>query len=284
MAVVAFGRFIVGAFHVHDPTFVAAAFDLVASFFTLYLLYRLSVDFPSRGLLTQNQRLLTITLFLAIIQFPLAWVVPFQRLETLPTALYLAISLFCFAKSRTNRLWLLLVPIAALGQSFVRADVPFSFGLAIILVALSESFGKNSRFHREELGTGVLVLLLAGAAQVYLQFIRFPHLSYQPGTSVIQLRSNLTFHVFSNFTIALLPFLLFSAFLIIKRPKLDIIDKLVLASSVLYLPLWFTVGVISEVRIYVPFLFALSMVAAKVFASYANGSGLRDQFSTFPTH
>src|SRR5580704_18905616 len=35
MAVVAFGRFIVGAFHVHDPTFVAAAFDLVASFFTL---------------------------------------------------------------------------------------------------------------------------------------------------------------------------------------------------------------------------------------------------------
>jgi hypothetical protein len=68
--------------------------------------------------------------------------------------------------------------------------------------------------------------------------------------------------------IAMLPFLLFSAFLIVKRPRLDAIDRLVLMSSALYLPVWLTVGIIDEVRVYVPFLFALSMVAAKVSAPF----------------
>jgi hypothetical protein len=69
-----------------------------------------------------------------------------------------------------------------------------------------------------------------------------------------------------------LPFLLFSIVLIVKRPPLNLMDKVVIVSSILYLPLWITVGSVSEVRIYVPFLFALSMVVAKVSASFLSSN------------
>jgi hypothetical protein len=268
LAVPALERFLASAFHVHDPAFVAAAVDLVAAFFTLFLLYRLSVDLPSERLATPNERLLTIALFLAVIQFPIAWVIPWQHLETLPTALYLAISLFCFASSKKNKLWCLPILAATVWQAFVRADVPFIFGVAMVLTGLWESRKKGFANQRFEVALGALVVFLAGAIQSYLQFVRYPHLSYRPGTAVVQFIFNLSLHNLTSFMIAMLPFLLFSAFLIVKRPRLDSIDRLVLMSSALYLPVWLTVGIIDEVRVYVPFLFALSMVAAKVSAPF----------------
>jgi hypothetical protein len=268
VAIPALGKLIVRTFHVQDATYVAATFDLVAAFFTFFLLYRLSVDFLSDRLTTPNERLVTIILFLAIIQFPISWVVPAQRPETLPTALYLAISLFCLAKSKTNKLWLLPVLVATLGQAFVRADVPFVFGVAMLLVSLWSSREDGLASHRTEVLISALVVFISGAVQAYLQFIRYPHLIYPRAAKIIQFGLNFNLHKLSTFTIALLPFFLFAVFLIVKRPKLDTIDRLVLVSSALYLPVWFTVGVIAEVRIYVPFLFALSMVAAKVSAPF----------------
>jgi hypothetical protein len=268
VAIPALGKFTVRTFHVQDATYVAAAFDLVAAFFSLFLLYRLSVDFLPEQLTTPNGRLLTIVLFLAIIQFPIPWIIPAQRPETLPTALYLANSLFCLASSKTNKLWLLPVLIATLVQAFVRADVPFIFGVAMLLVSLWDSRKDGFASHRAEFFTSTLVVFISGAVQAYLQFIRYPHLSYTPRTNVVQFGPNLNLHKLSIFMIALLPFFLFVVFLIVKRPKLDSIDRLVLASAALYLPVWFTVGVIAEVRIYVPFLFALSMVTAKVSAPF----------------
>ncbi len=268
VAIPALGKFMVRTFHIQDATYVAAAFDLVAAFFTLFLLYRLSVDFLPEQLTTPNGRLLTIVLFLAIIQFPISWVVPAQRPETLPTALYLAISLFCFASSKTNKLWLLPLLVTTLGQAFVRADVPIILGIAMFLVSLWDSREDGLASHRAYIFTSAGVIFISGAVQAYLQFIRYPHLCYTPGTKVVQFGLNLNIHKLSIFMIALLPFVLFAIFLIMKRPKLDSIDRLVLVSSALYLPVWFTVGVIAEVRICVPFLFALGMVAAKVSAPF----------------
>jgi hypothetical protein len=268
VGVTALGKFMVRTFHVQDAGYVAAAFDLVAAFFSLSLLYRLSVDFSPERPTAPGDRLLIIIFFLAILQFPIPWIIPWQRPETLPTALYLALSLFCLAKSKMNRLWLLPVMVATLGQAFVRADVPFIFGVAMLLVSLWDSHENGLTSHRVEILTSGLVIFISGAVQAYLQFIRYPHLSYIPGTNVVQFGPNLNLHKLFIFMIALLPFLLFAVLLIVKRPKLDFIDRLVLVSSALYLPMWFTVGVIAEVRIYVPFLFALSMVTAKVSAPF----------------
>jgi hypothetical protein len=114
---------------------------------------------------------------------------------------------------------------------------------------------------------GGLVMVISGTIQAYLQFVRLPHLGHPPNTKIVQFTSNLTIHNLEVFTIALLPYLVFLVFWIIKRAALNHIETAVVVSSVLYLPLWFTVGVISEVRIYVPFLLALSMVVARVSAT-----------------
>jgi hypothetical protein len=261
-------RFVAGAFHIHDPTYVAAAFDLVVGFLSLYLFYLLTVNLLPENTTTPKDRALTILFFLAMIQFPLAWVVPSQRPETLPSALYLAVSLFSLANIKTNTRWFLLVLVAALCQAFVRADVPFVFGIAVILVGLWSGFKQGFEASRRQIVAGSLVVLISGSIQAYLQFIRYPHLSYPPDTRVIQLPLNLVPHRLGVFTIALLPFLLFFIFLIIKRAALTALDKVVIVSSALYLPAWFTVGFVSEVRIYVPFLLALSMVVARVSATF----------------
>jgi hypothetical protein len=113
-----------------------------------------------------------------------------------------------------------------------------------------------------------LVAVVAAGVQMYLQFIRFPHLAYPPGTAVVQLSNNLHPHNLWPFGIALLPFLLLGAFLIYRRPPLRSIDVLAVAVAAMYLPLWFTVGRSAEVRIFVPFLMVLCMVAARVFGGY----------------
>jgi hypothetical protein len=275
-AIPALIRFTAGIFHIHDFGWAAALSDFVAGFLSLYLLYLLTVNFSSGKPSTPKDRALRILFFLAIIQFPIAWVVPWQRPETLPSALYLAISLFSLARAGTNRLWLLAILVATLWQAFVRADVPFVFGVAIVLVGLWTGTRKGFQVSHTYIFAGGLVALISGAIQAYMQFIRYPHLDYPPGFKVVQLRANLVPHNLEILTIALLPFIAFFVFLIVKRPALNALDTVVIASSVLYLPLWFSVGSIAEVRIFVPFLLALSMVVARVSASYISRESSSD--------
>ncbi len=252
-------RFISQTFHISDRTNILAASDLVAGFLALYLFYCL-INYAEPA--NPKDRAWRILLFLALIQFPLAWVVYMQRPETLPSALYLAICLFALVKSTTNTLWLLPVLVASLCQAFLRADVAFIFGIGIILAGLSTSMKEGLRINRARIAAGGLIVLIAGTVQSYLQFIRYPNLTYTPGTKVIQIAGNLTLHNLRIFLIALFPFLAFFLILMLKRPRLNFLEKVVILSSALYMALWFTVGVVSEVRIFVPFLFALSMVMA----------------------
>lgn len=261
-------RLVADIFHVKDRGYVAAAFDLITSFLALYLFYWLSVSvIPERPKIPKD-RLLFILFFLAIIQFPLAWVVFRLRPETLPSTLFLAVSLLSITKMKRNKVWSLVLLIAAFCQAFVRADVPLVFGIALLSVGLWNGFQGGRGADAFQTLTGGLVALISGSVQVYLQFIRLPHLSYPPDAKVIRLTSNLQIHNLEVFTIALLPYFCFFVFWIIKRPALNYVETVVIVSSALYLPLWFTLGEISEVRIYVPFLLALSMVVARVSASF----------------
>lgn len=265
------GQLLVKALGVKDPSVVAAALDFVFAFCALFLFYRLAVDHLSLADSKTKRRLLAVAFFLVAVQFPIAWIVPWQRPETLPTTLFLAIALSCLTRARRGAIWSVLFLIAVACQGFVRADVPFVFGAAILSLSL---FGKTL----EEFGSrsfnllmGVCTMLIAGGAQVYLQLVRYPHLTYWPGNDVIQLRANLHLHGLSNCIFALLPFLLLAGALIVKRIPLGAVEALIAASSVFYLLLWFTVGSVAEVRLYVPFLMALCVVAARTLsASFAN--------------
>jgi hypothetical protein len=77
----------------------------------------------------------------------------------------------------------------------------------------------------------------------------------------------------------LLPLLLFAAFLAVKRRALNGEDRLILIVSTLYLVVWFVAGMVDEVRLYVPFMMALSTVAAGVLGSWMGGSSNPDERS-----
>jgi hypothetical protein len=219
-----------------------------------------------------KERLLVVGFFLAFLQFAIPWVVYRQRPETMPTALFLAIALYALTRSNEGAIWSLILLVAAAFQAFVRADVPFAFGIGLALASLMggtlSEFGSRS----STLLKGMGIALVSGGAQAYLQLVRFPHLTYWPGTNVVQWRNNLGFHYAANCFVALLPYLVVGFLLMIKRVRLDAVDTVIVVVSAIYLAMWFSVGLLDEVRIYVPFMMALSVVAAKFSASCILGS------------
>lgn len=249
-------------FHIYDVPIIFGIFDLIAGFLALYFLYLLTVHFAPGEPASPKDRALRILAFLAILQFPMAWIVPWQRPETLPSTLFLGICLYCLTKIATNPVWSLPMLAATFLQIFARTDVPFIFGIAIALVGLWAVLKQGSRTARSYIVMGGLLVLISGGFQAYLNFLH-PHLPLD-----IQLRPNLSFHNLQVGVIALLPFILFFVFVIVKRPPLHLLDKAAIVSSLLYLPVYFVLGVTSEVRIYAPFLLIMSMVAARVSASF----------------
>ncbi len=244
------------ALRLHDTTYANALADFTCCFAGLSLLGRVAVQGKAG-----HTRRLTLVLFLALIQFPLAWVTFQQRPETLPTVLFVAAALYIVAKGN-GAVGTVCLLVATLLQAFVRADIPFVFGVALLLVG---AFYKGFSVTNVLRGAGVA--LIAGGVQACLQFVWFPHLKYETG-SPIMFRQNLQADHLSAFVVALLPFFCVALLAMRFHRQLGQADVLAVVSALLYLPLWFTVGVVQEVRIFVPFLLALCVVGARVSASY----------------
>jgi hypothetical protein len=66
----------------------------------------------------------------------------------------------------------------------------------------------------------------------------------------------------------LLPFFFSLALIRRYRLRLDATDKLILLISLIYLPIYVAFGIMAEIRIYVPYLFLLSPVIAKLWAQF----------------
>jgi hypothetical protein len=202
VAIPALGKFLVRVLHSHHPSIVAGALDFLFGTLACYLLYQVVIaGFGSPGT-RLKERALAVALFLAFVQFTIPWVVPWQRPETLPTALYIAVALFCLIRSSQGVAWSALLLVATAVQGFVRADVPFALGIALALASLMGDTLKDFGTRRATLVKGIAVAAIGGGVQCYLQFVRFPHLSYWPGTSVVQFRNNLGLHNLSNLLLA----------------------------------------------------------------------------------
>jgi hypothetical protein len=267
LALPALNQLIRRIFHIREPALVTAGIDFLTAFSALYLLYLLTVDLPPAEPNQPKDRVLKILFFLAILQFPIAWVVPWQRPETMPSTLFLAFSLFCLAKIENNRLWSLPFLVTVPLQAFIRADVPVVFGAATALVGLQtlikqQESKSRSRASLYYIVIGSLTAILCAGIQTYLHFL-YP----QAGVD-IQVIPNLSFHSIQILTIVLAPLVFFIIFLIAKRPPLSSLEKVAILSTVLYLPMYFTFGIVAEARIYVPFLLILSMAIARVSASF----------------
>ena len=234
--------------------------DFVFFFFALYLLYRV-VDVEAGK---TASRPAAVGLFLAFLCFPIMWVVPWQRIETVPTAFYLAcaLALLGLGARRAWCTWTLLG--LTVWQGFVRSDVPAVLGMALVLVSLTNTAKAQFGSRRFLALRGMAIAFLAGVVQLYLQRVRFPHARYEPNVSVIRLGENLAVHNLGSLALAMLPVLLIGGVFFARRPRLSAMDLIIITASALYLPLWLTVGLAAEVRLYVPFLMALCVVAAKI--------------------
>ena len=253
------GRAIVVLTQTVHPSWVAAGID--AGFFLLAgsVLYR--VVSAGWGESAGARRLAT-AVFLLLIQFPLQWVLPWHRSETMAVAAYLAVALWSVQHSRTSRFWWLILLGATALQATVRTDVPLVLGISLTLVA-AMGRGRSLAPRRAMLAVGAAVAALTLGGQLLLQGVIFPHLSYPPGVPKIQLGYNLHGHNLAVLATALFPFAVFFFFKSRRWVAADDLSAVVCLSAVLYLLLWFVVGIFAEVRLYVPFLFALSAIVAR---------------------
>ncbi len=109
---------------------------------------------------------------------------------------------------------------------------------------------------RGKRSTSLLAALASGCVQLYLMRVRFPNAHYGP-EGVFQLANNAQPQMWVTMLLALLPFGLLLALVIGKRYRPSAVMAMLLTSSLLYFPLWATVGLLDEVRIFLPFAFAL---------------------------
>ena len=171
---------------------------------------------------------------------------------------------------RSHRLWLVAVLLATLWQGFIRADVSAIFGLALFLFSLTPRAAEMFGSRKLGAAVGIAIGVIAIAVQAWLKLVLFPHATYAPDTPVIQFFSNLKIRTFATFLIAMLPFLLALIAAARHWKQMDPEDLLAVFAACLYLPLWWTVGLTDEVRVFVPFLLALTPAAAKLMVLLLN--------------
>jgi hypothetical protein len=207
--------------------------------------------------------------FIALSCFYLVWVGSYFRPETLPNAGLLALTVWLWSSwdrvRRNGRVWIAiaLTVVAAL-QGWVRADVGCAIYAGIFLACLIRRRPGKLRDRAWKLIVSLLCVGIAGATQLYIMRVKYPHASYGP-TPILMIRHDL------QQPLAFPPFVCFMVPIIWtyvqfwrnrSRGWEDYTDSGLIIASLLYLVLWIVLGRLDEVRIFIPF--ALAMIPVSV--------------------
>lgn len=245
-----------------------ALIDVVTAFLAGCILLRLiekSQVFRSRS---RVQHLLASATFLFLVTYYLIWITWYQRPETLATALMVALMLLLLRARPTSTLQsasivLGMIAITAL-QSFIRADVAFGMQAGFFLFCLLPVARGLSLPRTVQAVTSAICVVLALGVQYWLMHKVYPQASYG-STPVFQLKLNLKDHL------RLFPFLFFVApwactvYAVVKKKFTQDAGSLaLLCSSCVFMVMWWTVGKIDEVRIFLPFAMALIPLSAQM--------------------
>ena len=243
--------------------------DLVSSLTGIFLLYQLLQR--RRGVRTASLELqwFASAAFITLSCFYLIWVGSYFRPETLPTAGLLALAAWLWSSwdrvQGSRRVWvaIALTGVAAI-QSWVRADVACALFAGFFLACLIRRRPGELRDRAGKLIVSVLCIGIAGATQLYIMRVKYPHASYGT-TPILMIRHDL------QQPLALPPFLCFMVPIVWtyvqfwrnrSRGWEDHNDSGLIIASLLYLVLWVVLGKLDEVRIFIPF--ALAMIPLSV--------------------
>lgn len=231
--------------------------DVLCLAFSLGLILRMLRHFEAYKIASLQTRWLAIAGLLFLAEYYLIWGHWFQTEDTLPSILFvtLSVALACGELVQSRALACLLLVFLGGIQGFIRADVAVvlhaGFFLAVLFNKRAVPLGRAW-----QAGTSLLAAFAAGCVQLYLMLVRFPNAHYG-SEGVVQLTNNLKPEMWATMLLALLPFGLLLGVLIGKRYRPSPVMVMLLTSSLLYFPLWATVGLLDEVRIFLPFAFAL---------------------------
>jgi len=203
---------------------------------------------------------------LVLVQFYLAWLLWYQRPETLPTAGILALTLLLLAETVPGGVGTAVVGVLVLAvmQGFVRADVAFALHLGILLVCLTP-LGQGFALSRGvQAGTSAVAMLIVLGIQFWLMRRAFPQANYG-STPVFQMITNLSSPV------AWIPFVLFmgpfawTLWMVGRRLyRMEAGGAAVLMGALIFLVMWMIVGRVKEVRIFLPFALALVPLTVEI--------------------
>lgn len=214
-------------------------------------------------------------LFLA--EYYLIWGHWFQTEDTMPSILFVTLSVAVVYGGIVQSRLLACFLLVCLGwmQGFIRADVAVVLHAGFFLAILFSGKAAIPLGKAWQAGTSLLAALAAGCVQLYLMFLRFPNAKYG-SEGVIQLANNVHPEMWLTMLLALLPFWFLLGLIVSKRYRPGPVTVMLLVSSLLYLALWVTVGLLDEVRIFLPFAFALMPATALALIGLVQEDGVEN--------
>jgi hypothetical protein len=143
-------------------------------------------------------------------------------------------------------------------QGFTRADIGFTFYLGMAFACVVSPQGRFALPRFLQAGVSLAAAALTAGIQFYLMHFVYPHASYGD-TPVFQARLNLTEPVrWVPFVLFVAPTLWLVFQVLKKRIRLQAPQLGLVLGSVLFFCMWALLGKIDEVRIFMPFSFALT--------------------------
>ncbi len=254
---------------------VLTVVDFVAVAAALCLLLSLLRRSDSYAAAKDAGRVAAEVTFLLLAEYYLVWLLWYHRPETLTAAALLAAGSYLItrplAAGGMGR-WLagtgLILVTAA--QSLVRADVALTFNLGILIVALLQPKATFAMPRRQMAATAAGGACTAAAIQYLLMHRIFPNAGYGD-TPVFQLRHNLVNYVgYLPFFVFMAPVLWTAWQALGKRLKVSAPDASLLIGSFIFVGMWAVVGVLQEVRIFMPFALALAPLTVSLLLEQMN--------------
>ncbi len=256
------------AVHLHIKLRTAfASIDLLSGMIAVLVLFHVFERTDAYRDATRLGRWLGAAVFAFLINWFLGWLLWLQKPETLPTALFLALMLWLWQPgrqpTRPTLTALALIALTLLLATF-RADDACLFNAGVCLLVLMRPRLPLSLPRSLACAVSVTGALAAGIVQLYLMFVAFPHASYGR-TKVRQLVPNLVHTTrWPPFVLFLLPLAWMVVQVARRRYTRNAAGLAVLTGATLFGLLWFCIGEIDEVRIFLPFAFALAPLTAEM--------------------
>jgi hypothetical protein len=260
------------AVHLHIKLRMAfASIDLLCSMIAVLVLLSVFEHTDAYRDASRLGRWFGAAVFVFLMNWFLGWLLWLQKPETLPAALFVALMLWLWQPGRQPSRQPTRPAARALALMFLtlllatfRADIACLLNAGVLLFVLTQPGLPLSLPRSLARAVSFVGALSAGIVQLYLMFVAFPHANYGR-TKVMQLVPNLVHATrWPPFVLFLLPLAWMTVQVVRRRYTRDAAGLAVLTGAALFGLLWFCIGEIDEVRVFLPFAFALAPLTAEM--------------------